>query len=71
MLCNTDSSCLLIHITFQVVRKLRERGEAILLFGETDYEAYVRLKKLETLEPDGKKVKIVKKRVGNVLHSIE
>ena len=39
----------------EVVRKLRERGEAILLFGETDYEAYVRLKKLETLEPDGKK----------------
>jgi pre-mRNA-splicing factor 18 len=45
-----------------VVRKLRERGEPILLFGETDYEAYVRLKKLETLEPDGKKVKIVKKK---------
>lgn len=57
MLCNTDS--LLVYITFQVVRKLRERGEPILLFGETDYEAYVRLKKLETLEPDGKKVNIV------------
>ncbi|CAG2240557.1 pre-mRNA-splicing factor 18-like [Mytilus edulis] len=39
----------------EVVRKLRERGEPILLFGETDYEAYVRLKKLETFEPDGKK----------------
>lgn len=57
MLCNTDS--LLVYIIFQVVRKLRERGEPILLFGETDYEAYVRLKKLETLEPDGKKVNIV------------
>lgn len=57
MLCNTDS--LLVYITFQVVRKLRERGEPILLFGETDYEAYVRLKKLETLEPDGKKVNLV------------
>lgn len=39
----------------EVVRKLRERDEPILLFGETHYEAYVRLKKLETLELDGKK----------------
>ncbi|XP_059160298.1 pre-mRNA-splicing factor 18-like isoform X2 [Physella acuta] len=36
----------------EVVRKLRERGEPIRLFGEDDFDAYKRLKKLETSEPD-------------------
>ena len=35
-----------------MIRKLRERGEPITLFGETHYEAYLRLKKLESLMPD-------------------
>ncbi|XP_041377179.1 pre-mRNA-splicing factor 18-like [Gigantopelta aegis] len=35
-----------------VIRKLRERGEPIRLFGETDSDSYLRLKKLETQEPD-------------------
>jgi pre-mRNA-splicing factor 18 len=36
----------------EVVKRLRERGEPIRLFGETDYEAFQRLKKLEILEPE-------------------
>nr|KAG5708788.1 hypothetical protein BaRGS_031942 [Batillaria attramentaria] len=36
----------------EVIRKLRERGEPITLFGETHYEAYLRLKRLEALMPD-------------------
>ena len=36
----------------QVIRRLRERNEPILLFGETDHEAFERLKKLEASEPD-------------------
>ncbi|CAI9721316.1 pre-mRNA-splicing factor 18-like [Octopus vulgaris] len=35
-----------------VIRRLRDRGEPILLFGETELEAYQRLKRHETLEPD-------------------
>ncbi|CAE1167702.1 PRPF18 [Acanthosepion pharaonis] len=35
-----------------VIRRLRDRGEPVRLFGETDYESYQRLKRLETLEPD-------------------
>ncbi|CAL1545803.1 unnamed protein product [Lymnaea stagnalis] len=38
----------------EVIRKLRERGEPIRLFGEDDFDAYKRLKKLETSEPDVK-----------------
>ncbi|XP_013396115.1 pre-mRNA-splicing factor 18-like [Lingula anatina] len=36
----------------EVIRRLRERVEPITLFGETEYEAYQRLRKLEILEPD-------------------
>lgn len=36
----------------EVIRKLRERGEPITLFGETHYESYLRLKKLEAQMPD-------------------
>uniref|UniRef100_A0AAR2K0E8 Pre-mRNA-splicing factor 18 n=1 Tax=Pygocentrus nattereri TaxID=42514 RepID=A0AAR2K0E8_PYGNA len=48
MIC---SSC----ITFgclQVIRRLRERGEPIRLFGETDYDAFQRLRKIEILAPE-------------------
>ncbi|XP_005107279.1 pre-mRNA-splicing factor 18 [Aplysia californica] len=38
----------------EVIRKLRERGEPIRLFGEEDIDAYRRLKKLETSEPTAK-----------------
>lgn len=34
----------------EVIKKLRERGEPIRLFGEDDYESYRRLKKLESSE---------------------
>jgi pre-mRNA-splicing factor 18 len=36
----------------EVTRRLRERGEPILLFGETEEEASKRLRKLEILEPE-------------------
>lgn len=35
-----------------MVRRLRDRNEPILLFGETEYEAYQRLKKLEFEMPE-------------------
>ncbi|ODM93416.1 Pre-mRNA-splicing factor 18 [Orchesella cincta] len=36
----------------EVMRRLRERGEPILLYGETEMEAFKRLRKLEILEPE-------------------
>ncbi|XP_048244366.1 pre-mRNA-splicing factor 18-like [Haliotis rufescens] len=39
----------------ETIRRLRERSEPIRLFGESDLEAYIRLKKLETQEPDIRK----------------
>ena len=36
----------------EVVRRLREREKPIRLFGESDYEAFMRLKELEMLEPE-------------------
>lgn len=36
----------------EVVKRLRERGEPVLLFGETEFEAFQRLRKLEILEPE-------------------
>lgn len=38
----------------EVMRRLRERSEPVRLFGESDYDAYQRLKKLEILEPEVK-----------------
>uniref|UniRef100_F7DYU0 Pre-mRNA-splicing factor 18 n=1 Tax=Equus caballus TaxID=9796 RepID=F7DYU0_HORSE len=36
----------------EVIRRLRERGEPIRLFGETDYDAFQRLRKIEILTPE-------------------
>ncbi|GFR29204.1 pre-mRNA-splicing factor 18 [Trichonephila clavata] len=36
----------------EVIRRLRERHEPILLFGETELEAFQRLRRLEILEPE-------------------
>jgi pre-mRNA-splicing factor 18 len=36
----------------EVIRRLRERDEPIRVFGESDYEAFQRLRKLEMLEPE-------------------
>ncbi|TSK38333.1 Pre-mRNA-splicing factor 18 [Bagarius yarrelli] len=36
-----------------VIRRLRERGEPVRLFGETDYDAFQRLRKIEILAPEG------------------
>jgi len=39
---------------------LRERGEPIRLFGETDYDAFQRLRKIEILTPEVNKVRRTK-----------
>ncbi|XP_035282988.1 pre-mRNA-splicing factor 18 isoform X1 [Anguilla rostrata] len=36
----------------EVIRRMRERGEPIRLFGESDYEAFQRLRKIEILAPE-------------------
>lgn len=36
----------------EVIRRLRERGQPIRIFGESDEDAYLRLKQLEISEPD-------------------
>uniref|UniRef100_A0A8I6ATV0 Pre-mRNA-splicing factor 18 n=1 Tax=Rattus norvegicus TaxID=10116 RepID=A0A8I6ATV0_RAT len=36
----------------EVIRRLRERGEPMRLFGETDYDAFQRLRKIEILTPE-------------------
>uniref|UniRef100_A0A3Q3E3H6 Pre-mRNA-splicing factor 18 n=1 Tax=Hippocampus comes TaxID=109280 RepID=A0A3Q3E3H6_HIPCM len=38
--------------TIRVIRRLRERGEPIRLFGESDYDAFQRLRKIEILTPE-------------------
>lgn len=50
-----------------MIRRLRELHEPILLFGESEYDAFVRLKKLEAEEPDFSKVNRV---VGFLLQKI-
>lgn len=43
------------HVTLsrkEVIKRLRERGEPIFLFGETELEAFKRLRKCEILEPE-------------------
>ncbi|CAH2245746.1 pre-mRNA-splicing factor 18 isoform X2 [Pelobates cultripes] len=36
----------------EVIRRLRDRGEPIRLFGETDYDSFHRLRKIEILAPE-------------------
>lgn len=66
--CMTEASLLAFmeHFThwlfcfptfIQVIRRLRERGEPIRLFGESDYDAFQRLRKIEILTPEVNKVK--------------
>jgi hypothetical protein len=40
----------------EVIRRLRDRGEPILLFGETELQAFQRLRRSEILEPELNKV---------------
>lgn len=40
-----------------MIRRLRERGEPVRLFGETDYDAFQRLRKIEILAPEVNKVR--------------
>eukprot|EP00058_Branchiostoma_floridae_P014267 XP_002599755.1 hypothetical protein BRAFLDRAFT_205752 [Branchiostoma floridae] len=41
-----------VFIHIQVIYRLREREEPVRLFGETDYDAYQRLRRIEILEPE-------------------
>lgn len=45
-------------VLVQVIRRLRERGEPIRLFGESDYDAFQRLRKIEILTPEVNKVRL-------------
>lgn len=40
----------------EVIRRLRDRTEPILLFGESELDAFKRLRKCEILEPESNKV---------------
>lgn len=53
----TDNSSEHLLSRQEVIRRLRERGEPILLFGESEIEAFKRLRKCEILEPEVNKVK--------------
>lgn len=55
--CLTDSSEHLMLSRQEVIRRLRERGEPILLFGESEVEAFKRLRRCEILEPEVNKVR--------------
>jgi pre-mRNA-splicing factor 18 len=55
---DTDEKTTTLNEKFQlpprtdVIKKLRERNQPILLFGETDLDSYRRLRLLETTEPE-------------------
>lgn len=55
--CVTDSSEHLMLSRQEVIRRLRERGEPVLLFGESEVEAFKRLREREILEPEVNKVR--------------
>lgn len=54
--CVMDNSSEHLLSRQEVIRRLRERGEPILLFGESYIEAFKRLRKCEILEPEVNKV---------------
>lgn len=41
----------------EVIQRLRDRGEPILLFGELEMESFKRLRKCEILEPEVNRVR--------------
>uniref|UniRef100_A0A8C5BED3 Pre-mRNA-splicing factor 18 n=1 Tax=Gadus morhua TaxID=8049 RepID=A0A8C5BED3_GADMO len=50
---HSSSETSIIHLCLPlVIRRMRERGEPIRLFGESDYEAFQRLRKIEILAPE-------------------
>ncbi|XP_033332375.1 pre-mRNA processing factor 18 isoform X1 [Megalopta genalis] len=51
--CLTDGSSEYLTLPrHEVIRRLRERGEPIMIFGESEIEAFKRLRKCEILEPE-------------------
>lgn len=55
--CGIWTGLISLFCTAQVIRRLRERGEPIRLFGESDYDAFQRLRKIEILAPEVNKVR--------------
>lgn len=58
------------HLTLprpEVIRRLRERGEPILLYGESEIEAFKRLRKCEILEPEVNKVQYFHMRLIGII----
>lgn len=42
----------------EVIRRLRDRGEPITLFGESELDSFKRLRRSEVAEPESNKVRI-------------
>lgn len=40
----------------EVIQRLRERGEPVMMFGESELEAFRRLRRCEILEPEVNRV---------------
>lgn len=51
-----DSSDVVALPRTEVIQRLRDRGEPILLYGETELEAFRRLRRCEILEPEVNRV---------------
>lgn len=45
----------------EVIRRLRDRGEPIQLFAESEVDSFKRLRRLEILEPEINKVRTISK----------
>jgi hypothetical protein len=43
----------------EVIRRLRDRGEPITLFGESEFDSFKRLRRSEVAEPESNKVWIL------------
>lgn len=43
----------------EVIKRLRERGEPILMFGESEIDTFSRLRRCEMLEPEINKVQLI------------
>lgn len=43
----------------EVIQRLRERGEPVMMFGESELEAFRRLRRCEILEPEVNRVRVL------------
>lgn len=44
----------------EVIRRLRDRGHPILLYGETEQQSFKRLRRIEIQEPEANKVRFTR-----------